>query len=336
MIFYLLSIFFLIGAIFKKNIQIIFLLISFIILFLISAYRGITVGTDTIHYEFWFEQLSLGTEWIRNSIEPGWVWLNDFVIAIGGSYREVLVLSSLLTLIPVFIVAKNNYNPMLVISFYYLFYFFFYSLNAIRQMIAVSLILFALNSLLKNRNIVFIVFTIFASLFHYSALFVIFLYFYKLVSDSKKILILFSIFSMIFGIFGVDIIAYAASYTGYAFYFNEYEIGNIVGNAIYLLIFNSIFIFIVIASKNVSNELKLYFIFILVLNLVLRLPMGTRLIWYFSIYQIIFYPYFIKYLISRNGDQAIIFVLFIVLFSYFIFYRSLGGGEIFPYVNILL
>lgn len=336
LLFFGLSFFLLLGALIPVRNQNFYLLLSFFILFILSAFRDISVGTDTKNYEELFNSFEMGVEWIREEIEPGWVFLNDLVIFFGGGYQDLLIISTLLTLIPVFIIAKkDSINPMFTISLYYLLYFYFYSFNISRQLIAVSFILFALTQLLNRKNISFLILIGFASFFHVSALICLpLLFLNKLPNDNFK-LISISIASMFVGLFGIDYISKIVGLTGYNIYVEYYDSGNILGNAIFLILFNALFIFILLTSKKITSELKLYFVFILFLNLTIRLPMGNRLLLYFSVYQVLFYPYYLSVLNKFSSKSKSILILIILLFSYTIFYMSFGSGEILPYRNVL-
>lgn len=336
LLFFGLSFFLLLGALIPARKQNFYLLLSFFILFILSAFRDISVGTDTKNYEELFNSFEMGVDWIREEVEPGWVFLNDLVIFFGGEYQDLLIISTLLTLIPIFIIAKKySINPMFTISLYYLLCFYFYSFNIARQLIAVSFVLFALTQLLNRKNISFLIVISFASFFHVSALICLpLLFLNKLPNDSFKIISI-SIVSMFVGLFGINYISKIVGLTSYDIYINYYDSGNILGNSIFLILFNSLFIFILLTSKKITSELKLYFVFILFLNLTIRLPMGNRLTLYFSVYQVLFYPYYLFVLNNLSLKSQLILIVIILLFSYTLFYVLFGSGEILPYRNIL-
>lgn len=336
--FYGLSVFLLLGALFPRNKQSVYLLLSFSILFILSAYRDISVGTDTKHYEGWFLQFEAGVDWIRYSIEPAWVFLNDLVITYGGGYRDLIVISSFLSLAPIFLVAKrHSHNPMLTILIFYLLYFYFFSWNGIRQSIAVGFVLIGLVYLLKRKHLWFVFIVCFAALFHKSALIALPLIFISKVPVDRIRLCFYIILAMVLGLFGVDYISKIVNLTIYAGYIQNYSSGNILGNLAFLLIFNSFFVFILFTSKKITIELKLFFIFITLLNLTIRVPMGERILMYFSVYQILFYPYYFSNLRFRSVNSKLFTYTVVILFFYILFSRKIGSGsgEILPYTNVL-
>src|SRR5690554_4701797 len=151
------SLFLMLGSLAPRKKQAALLFFSFSLLFFLSAFRDVTVGTDTLHYEQYFFEISSGTEWLRLAIEPAWVLLNDFVIYFDGSFRHVIVFSTLLTLLPVYYVAsRHSKNPMFTVFLYCTLYFYWYSFNITRQSIAFGLILVSMIFILNRRYVIFV------------------------------------------------------------------------------------------------------------------------------------------------------------------------------------
>ena len=177
--FFLSVILLLFSVLFKKNK--IALLAAFLVLFIISAFRDISVGTDTKGYLMLFERVNQGID-IRQELL--WQKLNQFIASMGGDFEVLLIISSVLVLAPIFVIAqKYSTNPMLSIFFYYTLYLYFPSLNITRQAIAVSLILIAIVFLYNNKRKYFLFFVILATGFHTTALAALCLYFYNCSGD---------------------------------------------------------------------------------------------------------------------------------------------------------
>lgn len=332
--FILVSIFMLFGTFFSKGKQDIFIAVSFILMFYILAYRGLSVGTDTLNYEMAFNNLSSGADWIRSELEFGWVFLNDAVILFDGEFRDLLVISAALTLLPIFYVAKKySYNPMLTILFYYLFYFYFYSFNIMRQSIAISIIFLSLAAFLNNRIKTFLFFIFLASTFHYSAFIFLFIYLAK-IGWEKKNIYLSLIVSLLFGILGVDIFSKIISFVGYSSYILDYEYGDVVGNLLFLLVINTILFLFLLSEKNISIYMKVFFIYVVFLNFLIRIPFSARLILYFAICQILIYPYLLRNFNTNDINLKVLTYIFVVSMAYITFFLKFGEGEIVPYLNI--
>lgn len=332
-LFILLAVVLLLGALIRPRNQSIYLLCSYLILLFLSAFRDISVGTDTESYEAIFHQIvNYNNEVLR--VEYGWIFLNEIILFLGFDFRGVIVLSSFLILTLVFLVVKKySYNPMLSISLFYLLYFYFFSFNITRQLIAVSIVLIGIVLILRGKKNLFFLSVILASIFHQSALIALIILFFNKITNKKSFLILYIIISMVLGLFGANLISKIIDYTGYGYYVENYNNNSFLGNSFLLILFNSFFIYLIFCIREISGEFKIFYFFIIMLNLTILIPFGSRFILYFSIYQILFFPYFI-YSISQNNNVKLLSVLIVLLYSFLIFLTSIGGGNILPYSNI--
>lgn len=325
----------LLGALLPVKRQIFFAPVPFFLLFVISAFRDYSVGTDTYNYEVFFNNVSSGVDWVRFALEPGWVFLNDMVAFFEADFRSFLILTSLLTLALVFISAfYGSPNPLLSVSFYYLFYFFFYSLNISRQMLAVSIVALSLVFLMRDRKLIFLVLVLLASSFHFSALVTLPLVFFDRLPGDRAIFAGILILSAVIGLFGINYVSSVVSLTAYGGYVESYQAGTLLGNALYLLFFLCVFFFIMIFFRAASREFKLFFIFAVILCLTIRLPFGSRIAMFFSVYQIFFYPYFLSMLRNNRLEVKLLAVFLVLSFAILTFVSRFGAGGILPYKNV--
>lgn len=335
LLFIIVSIFLLCGALIPPRSQGIYLFVSFIVLFIMMAYRDLSVGTDTLQYETIFRYIEADYDWVKSAIEPSWALLNSIVVYFGGDFRDFLVLTSLIVLIPIFLIARRySQNPMFSIFLYYLLYFYFYAFNITRQAVAINIVLLALVALIKQKRLYFILLVLVASTFHYSALVILPVLLVNRISSNNAVLISITAISMISGLLLPSYILSIIKSTIYSYAFN-YSLGNFFGNFLSLLMYNSLFLFILLTTKDKEIKFKLFFIFIILLNLTARIPFGNRLLLYIAIFQIIFYPYYIASLKSKNQNYKVLVILVFITFFYIHFYRIFGAGEITPYINIL-
>lgn len=335
-IFSVISFFLLLGSMLPIKSQKLYLIVSFVILFNLMAYRSTSVGTDTLNYEIIFNNLEDGHDWVRPLIEPGWVAINDLVIFLGGSFREVLKLSSFLILMPVFFISYTySSNPMLSIFLYYNLYFYFYAFNITRQLVAASFALFSIMFLIRKKRILFFIFLLIACLFHYSAITLLPLVLINKLPEQNYKLILVVFISMFIGIFSPQYLFGLVGKIGYSHYLTEYTLGNVFGNFLNLTIINSLFVFILLTIRSKNIEFKIFFIIIVLMNLMARIPFGNRVILNFSVFQILFYPYYLAFLKNRGVNYKITAIAIIVVFAFITFFTSLGKGGILPYTNIL-
>src|SRR5690606_1995439 len=326
-IFILLAFIFLIFSISRKSA---FLLFSFAILFVISAYREYTVGTDTLNYLLHFEQVFVSP---NSRFEAAWNWLNSTIFGMGGTFTDLLIISTLLCLIPVFWVSfKDSKNANFSLFLYFSLYFYSYSLNILRQMIAVSFVLLAFYMIKQHKKLFALGIILFASQFHLSALIalpMLFLDKFKL-SDQAYFVLLF--FAFVVGLFMIQQLISFAQIIPYAHYLRTGELGNMSGNLVYLMIFNMFFLFLYMVVKEKSFYFHLFFVFVILENLFVRIPFSERIVLFNSIAQILFFP---EVVTNNKLQQRWVVWLVVVLYSFFIFFRQLGNGGIFPYENVL-
>ncbi|MGP5157713.1 EpsG family protein [Pseudoalteromonas prydzensis] len=333
-----LGLFLLAGSLLPVKKQSIHLFISFVILFILFAFRGVSVGTDTANYLIFFNNILNDAGWVRFTMEPGWVFLNDFVVYLGGNFNDLLVLVGFLIFIPLFYLAKKySYNPMLTIALYYLLYFNFLTWNITRQSVALIIILFGFVLLLKNKKVLFVASTILASTFHLSALVTLPLVFYKRVPENKQLLFMLGCCTIPIGLLFFSYFSLIIDLIGYGNYLADFKPGNLLGNFAFLIIFNAFFGYILLTSKDVTPEIKLFFIFVIIMNLTIRIPFGNRILFYFSIYQVLFYPYYLYCLKSSKHFDFIVSSIIIMLFSFVLFISKIGSGsgQVLPYASTL-
>lgn len=333
-IFFTLSLGLLAATFLAPNKQTLAFILSFIVLFILFAFRGIEVGTDTINYAYYFDSY-YDSEWMRSAMEPGWVLVNDIASYFGWDYRGVMILSSLLCLFPVYYAAgKHSKNAMLTILLYFLLYHYLRSFNITRQYIAVGFGLLSIISFVNKKHVFFVLLLFLSFLFHKSALLLFLLYFVKFIPSQFFINVLLVAFTFAVGLFGPTVLYKLISLTSYAKYLLNYEYGNFIGNAAAGLLLNSYFMLVLYLGKNLRVENKVFILFVLIFNLTLRLPFADRALLYFSIYQIVYFTYVASEV--KGVNNKLFFYFSIIIYAYFVFFRSFGGGEILPYSNILL
>lgn len=153
-----------------------------LVLFVVSAGRGVSVGIDTInYYQNGFSNLFEGE---NHQYEVVFVGLCDFIRSNGLNPRCCLYLLSAVTII--FICAASRRfktNTIFVLFFFLLFNFFTHSLNIARQMAACSILLYANSFLFAKKDnssqrsnhcardvVLFLVFVLLAASFHVGAI----------------------------------------------------------------------------------------------------------------------------------------------------------------------
>lgn len=301
------------------------------ILIAFVGFRDVSVGTDTANYSFYFQVLKHGGP-IHSEYLYG--FLNKLVIFVNGEYFWVQLLSAILVVVPVFfVIHKKSPYPYLSIFLYLTLYIYFYSFNIVRQSIAISLCFLAVSYFFKNRLWYFgLVIT--AINFHASAIIMVPLYFIDKISPKGRHIAAALLITFVIGIFLPSYIINIAAFLGYANYIEGgFALGSLIGNMFYLILLNTVFFVIYKFEKDKSNTLfLLFFLFLVVSNLLIRFPYGNRIILYFSIFQVLYFPILLNSLRKKEKSMLFVFLIIYALFTFYIFY---GNGQIFPYESIL-
>ena len=311
------------------------LIIILILLTFISGFRY-NVGTDYNSYIQMYHDF--------NYLELGSKFLYKIANNISNDPQTIIVLYSLITNIFTILLLKKisqKENISLIIASY-LFIFFPISLNAIRQSLSISIILYSLILLKKNiKNKIPYFLLIAACLFHTSAL-IIFPYLIiiykskdkKLVKNSIIFTVSLVIALLIYFYFLKDIgIIRKIGYLG-SFSLNKIDIN--------LLISYIPFLIILLFNKSISKsrELAMYscmFISGVILEVLFSSTQVSRIGLYFSIFLIILVPELLEKIKDENSKKIIKVLYYIFLVSYFTFvFYYYGRAEIFPYNNVFL
>src|SRR5699024_7747549 len=261
------------------------------ILFFLSAFRDISIGTDTESYEGIFNRVLLGGQIVQ---EAGWYYFNKVVVLLGGDFRWVLILSSLLVITPIYRVSRRySFNPCLSIFLFYSLYFYLQSFNIMRQIIAVSILLLFIPFLFDKKYFYFIICVCLASLFHTTALLALPFIFINRLKLNKKWWCVIVFLSFIFGVsLSSFLIDKVANLLGYIHYLEAHDANKDTG--LFMIITNIFALLFILTSSKDSVLLKLFFVYILFYNLIAGVPYAYRLIFVFSIVQVLFLPYYIK------------------------------------------
>ncbi|MFD1771525.1 EpsG family protein [Sphingobacterium suaedae] len=295
------------------------------------GYRDVSIGSDTANYSLYFQILKNG-----GAITSEYLFgvLNKVVLYFQGEVYIVQILASILTILPVFyVVGKKSPLPYLAVFLYLTLYLYFYSFNIVRQCIAISICFMAVSVFLKNK-IWFFSLIVIAINFHASAIIMLPLYYIERLKIGRATISIGLILTFCIGIFLPSYLLNIAGLFGYSNYLTgAFGLGSLVGNMFYLLIVNAFFFAVSKFEREKSAVLfKLFFLFVIVTNILIRFPFGNRVILYFSIFQILYLPD----LLSRlSGKEKSIVFLMILGYAIFTFYMFYGNGEIFPYKSIL-
>lgn len=273
--------------------------------FIISAIRY-DVGTDFLwRYTADFENIANGID-VKN-FELGFKLLIKLCLLFSKDVQLMFIITSLIVnVLIIWAIIKNSKNVYLSLVVYFCGGFFFLSMNAIRQFIAMSLVLYSYKYIFEKKNIIFFVLSVLLAFFiHSSSLIMIIL----VAMDKRKLLkpwltIPISIIILIFGSYFFDFLGTIMSSTRFSVYFvGKYAKGDI--SWVFVLYNLIIYAFIswgisVNKTKNKEIEKEDSFYYNMQTLALITTCMGSihvlfsRIASYFMVFQIISIPYYIE------------------------------------------
>lgn len=157
----------------------VYFIISILFLCLFATFRNYDIGTDTVNYLAFFNQAQ-GKSFVNlmqmqtfSEMEVGY----DFLLWLSAnyfhSYRALLFICALLTVVPIYTVVQKmeEKSAAFLACFTFLFVFWGMSLNVTRQSIASAFFLLAVTLWENKKWIKAIIAVLCAVLFHYGVLF---------------------------------------------------------------------------------------------------------------------------------------------------------------------
>ncbi len=324
----------------NKILFFLFAFLSFLIPFLVSAFRNYTIGTDTSGtYMEIFNRIRNG-ESIR---DLGFGVITKVSLFIFNNYTGFLILTSLifcgLSYICIF---RDSKYPAMSVLLFFTMNVFFISMNMIRQSIAISIFMYSIKYI-KNKNIIkYIIAMIIAMLIHTSAILYFPMYFVYNFKINKNILCAVPIVIVLLKAFLLDfIINVLIKFEYFNKYFSwyltsQYNTGKL--NIVSFLIACCIFILLILIYKS-AREDKEYnmllwneIIAITFLAISSELPLMQRTSYLFTFPLYIYLPNMFKYIENFKFRMSMKFLVNMGYLSYMIVtIFILGYNEVYPY-----
>ncbi len=318
----------------KKTNERILLFVGVAALFVVSAWRGFSVGTDTLNYKLLFDYTYNDIRFITiRTREFFFPYLMATLNFWNLGFRWFLVITALFFSVFVWVVCRQSKQPLTVLLIIWLlgFYFQFYNIN--RQMIAVLIAIAAFPLLQQHKIIWWLAITIAASLVHTSALFTLLYYpLSKLVITKERIIVVVIVLLITFFLpFLINtrilVSAFDNFFGGdtYTMYYQSQNKGLFSLNRLMMNIF-----FVVLLFFDKEEKKKEYATMVIAYLVILNLfPFsGTigRIALYFGIFQVIYLP-----IVGRqsNMNKTMIAAYLLAVFSVFLVTNNCG---MIPYV----
>lgn len=162
-------------AINKKNKNKIFLLLNFIFLFILPAFRNVSVGNDTVEYYRIFDMVSsmksINGLFNISRYEIGYLLLNYLVTRVTNNFNVILFITSFIYLYSVFrFIKKYSNSKFMAVMLFFTFSAYYLVFNIQRQCIAIAIFLYAIKFLENKQHIKYIILILLATMFHYVAI----------------------------------------------------------------------------------------------------------------------------------------------------------------------
>lgn len=313
------------------------------------------IGTDYLGvYEPLYNEIASGNTMDRmRNFEIGYVLINKIVIFFGGSFNVVMFICSLITIYFTYR-GLENYKDKISITFgFLLFMLFFYqkSFNIVRQIMSVSIVFYAFKYLKDKDKISllkYFILIIIAGLFQRTVFIMLFIPFIKFIYENKKYnaIRIISIGLLLLIILNFETIGNIMKATGnetlvyYSYYFlQKGESG--ISIAYFLRVLPTIMPYFLL-SKKIKEDKEIFLIYnmfligaILTLLGYLTTTFGERLALYFTIFQIVLIPYYIK-ISERRTNKIVMFILLLTVSigTWYYDYIYMKREETIPYKTV--
>lgn len=306
---------------------------------LLVGMRGIDVGADTVSYiQIYRDNGRFGYNGYPEFL---YGWSGWLMYQCGLNFSESQTVLMLLTLGPVFYVfARRSAYPALSVFTLYSMYFLFYAMNGVRQTMACFILLPAYLLLIENKGtkkglLQFSALVFIASGFHTVAL-VAFLAPFVIKLRVKDSAIFVGIFlSLVIGLLMTNDIL-TPFIGGYSEYLEKSkgtrtETRTIMAFflCIYWMVIFCYTYFLAKRELRQSAYMKIYWLAILINNILVKQEQGIRVVLFFSIVQTLVYPMLVR---DNKEKAALVQLALIALLSIFLFtFLSTNSAMVVPY-----
>lgn len=330
----------------KKKSNDLFLSITFLILFLLVAFRTENIGNDTKTYLNFFNK-TCAVKWSLlegdSHFEKGYIILNILISYISSNSRFFMIFMSLIFNFVVFyFIKKNSKNYLLSVLIYICMLHFYNSMTMMRQFCAIIVLLSAFKFVKEKSVVWYIISVVLASLFHSTAWLGLLIYVAYNCRYTNKRAIIILIIAIICTMFVTPLMDVIAEWVGRNNFYNERQDGQSLANMLYAIVYFVMYIFSIYEitkSKN-HNTNKNYFNLYCILGAVainligLKMNVLSRAALYFDIFIIIILPNVIEENITNIYNKKRIYLLvvvFLLLYSSTIMYFRPEWNSAFNY-----
>lgn len=343
--------------IFRKNKKM-FVICSFMIMFILAALRKYTVGIDLrIHYansflkfgDMAWDAIIKFAHTDKTYYDSGLIYFMKFLYLICGNVQFFIISTSAIIygLIGryIYLHSKNVYVETIL---FFTTYTYFMYMNIIAQAIAIAIMLLSIDYLEKKSYIKFTILILIANFIHSSAIICLIFIPMRMIRDSKKNIKIFSILSVIIAVFINFLMPFVLKYIfpQFAFYFTSAEMA-INSNLQLAYVFINVIILaigLVFNNWNDRNEKKYddskltiksndlsktnFFFYMTIFSILLRflamkMYMFSRIGFYFYMFAYSLLAKSIEDIKDKKQKVVVKFFVYILMITFFfILYRT--------------
>ncbi|MDF2534513.1 MAG: epsG [Bacillales bacterium] len=311
----------------EREYSLVMLFVSFLILTIPVAFRHFT-GADYAAYVDHYESIKEkgASFFIHQNLEVGYVWLNVLCSYLFNSYKAVFIIMAILTNIFFFkgMTFESKKISLGTAVFVYGFSLYFWGFIIIRNLLAISIVFFALRYLFEKKPIRYFILVTTALLFHYSmAVFFVLgiLYLEKL----KKCRIVYPLIILLMVPFAREILLYVVKGVEliipkiifYSSSFNELSVQfgmNVYVGVFWLLVYAVFYKKLIDSNDHISLYFSFFFITVILSLFTISTPIFTRFIYALLPAQILLMGSLVR-LFDKRLIIKIVLILFIFVFG---------------------
>ena len=304
----------------NKRVKIFFLLVVGTQLILLSALRGIEVGSDTASYRSIYEYHLFYGDFFRNRLEFAHNLVMHVIDHFNGHYQWIFVVYAVLTISFMFKgIYNTSSNVYLSVFVYILSYFYYFSFSGIRQWLAAAIIFYAYSHVINKNFIKFSLCVFLASSFHAVSVVMIVVY---LIYNTRLFTNKLSLAVLFFGglvtfVFYEDLLNIALRILPQYVHYLNTEFTDATGYVTQTIFYGSFVLFgiLTMVLYNTNRRFKNEFVIMsvaLLLTLLshFRLGLLIRVANYFVIFGVLFLPTCLEHITDKR--HKMVFGLFML------------------------
>lgn len=323
----------------NKKKKLMYIVLSFLPLFILLGFRHISVGTDTHVYADTFERVVHGTMSTadKNWLSIGYITLSYIVGHIFGT--NYVVLNVVVGFLSLFFLYKsivdNSKIPTLSLFLFICMCLYYQMFNQSRQLLAITIVMYSYKYLKHKNFFKYAITVLFAATMHKSALIMLPVYFFVDIKLTKRNLLIYSglgVFILLFSGLFVKLItmtSYGKIYAGTSFF--ESQLSTLFN----LFVRVGLLGLCLLAGKNYikkdSQSCRLYNIAILctLLQIIaVRVGIFARIVTYFFVFYVFLIPEIISHVSKRYQEDVLEYTILLFTMYHFVYYafRAIDAG----------